>query len=91
MAVAYDILSDEDKRSKYNRFGEEGLSGGGGGGQAHDPFDVFSQFFGGGRRHGEQEPSRGPDVVVPLRVSLEDLYNGRTLQFSMRREVPARL
>ncbi len=80
------MLSNEDQRSKYDRYGEEGLKGGGGGG-GHDPFDIFSQFFGGGRRRGSQEPSRGPDVVIPLRVSLADLYNGKMLQFSMRREV----
>lgn len=82
--VAYDVLSDEEKKSKYDRYGEEGLSANGGGG--HDPFDIFSQFFGGGRRQRDQEPSRGPDVVMPLRVSLGDLYNGKVLQFSIRRE-----
>ncbi|RLN06368.1 hypothetical protein BBJ28_00024866 [Nothophytophthora sp. Chile5] len=81
----YDVLSDDDKKAKYDRYGEEGLSNGGGGG--HDPFDIFSQFFGGGgRQRREREPARGPDVVMPLRVSLADLYNGKSLQFSIRRE-----
>lgn len=87
---AYDILSDEEKKAKYDRYGEEGLkSSGNDGGGAHDPFDIFSQFFGGGggRQARQQEPSRGPDVVMPLRVSLADLYSGKTYQFSMRREV----
>jgi DnaJ-related protein SCJ1 len=84
---AYDVLSDEDRKAKYDRYGEEGLAGDAGGG-GHDPFDIFSQFFGGGgRRRREQEPSRGPDVIVPLRVSLADLYKGKSLQFSIRREV----
>lgn len=87
LRVAYDVLSDEEKKAKYDRYGEEGLSANGGGG-GHDPFDIFSQFFGGGgRRQREQEPSRGPDVVMPLRVSLADLYNGKVLQFSIRREI----
>lgn len=80
------MLSDEDRKTKYDRYGEEGLSNDGGGG-GHDPFDIFSQFFGGGRKRREREPSRGPDVVMPLRVSLADLYNGKSLQFSIRREV----
>lgn len=87
VANAYDVLSDEEKKAKYDRYGEEGLQGGGNDG-GHDPFDIFSQFFGGGRRRQqrEREPSRGPDIVMPLRVSLEDLYLGKILQFSMRRE-----
>merc|ERR1719454_1610712 len=42
---AYEVLSDSEKRSKYDRFGEEGLEEGGGGG---DPSDIFNAFFGGG-------------------------------------------
>lgn len=79
------MLSDDEKKAKYDRYGEDGLSANGGGG-GHDPFDIFSQFFGGRQQQREQEPSRGPDVVLPLRVSLADLYNGRVLQFSTRRE-----
>ncbi|KAF1319035.1 Chaperone dnaj, partial [Globisporangium splendens] len=88
VASAYDVLSDEEKKAKYDRYGEEGLNANGGGGGSHDPFDIFSQFFGGGgrRQQREQEPSRGPDIVMPLRVSLADLYNGKVLQFSIRRE-----
>ncbi|CAH0492928.1 unnamed protein product [Peronospora farinosa] len=85
VASAYDVLSDDERKDKYDRYGEEGLTNAGGG-DNHDPFDIFSQFFGGGRNRREQEPSRGPDVVMPLRVSLSDLYNGKSLQFSIRRE-----
>merc|ERR1719436_2097683 len=42
---AYEVLSDADKRSKYDRFGEEGLEDGGG-----DASDIFESFFGGGGR-----------------------------------------
>ena len=88
LIIAYDVLSDEEKKDKYDRYGEEGLTNAGGE-NSHDPFDIFSQFFGGGRTRRQQEPSRGPDVVMPLRVSLSDLYNGKSLQFSIRREVGA--
>ncbi|KAI9918745.1 hypothetical protein PsorP6_012036 [Peronosclerospora sorghi] len=86
-STAYDVLSDDEKKAKYDRYGEEGLKEGGGGG-THDPFDIFSQFFGGGgRKHRDQGPSRGPDIIMPLRVSLADLYTGKSLQFSIRREI----
>ena len=47
---AYEVLSDSDKRSIYDRYGEEGLKqqGGGGGQRGGDPFDIFNSFFGGG-------------------------------------------
>lgn len=48
LAQAYEVLSDAEKREIYDTYGEdalkEGMSGGGGG---HDPFDIFSSFFGG--------------------------------------------
>jgi len=48
LSRAYEVLSDPDKRAKYDRSGEEGLEDGGGG----DPTDIFSAFFGGGGRPG---------------------------------------
>ena len=48
---AYEILSNEDKRAAYDRYGhaafEGGMGGGGGGGGFHDASDIFSQVFGG--------------------------------------------
>jgi DnaJ-class molecular chaperone len=42
---AYEILSDKEKRSLYDEFGEEGMKEGG---PTDDPGDIFSAFFGGG-------------------------------------------
>lgn len=48
---AYEVLSDLDKRANYDRFGHEGVDGQFGG-AGFDPFDIFNQFFGGGRGSG---------------------------------------
>ncbi|CAM8886968.1 hypothetical protein QQ045_025151 [Rhodiola kirilowii] len=91
---AYEVLSDPEKREIYDQYGEdalkEGMGGGGGGG--HDPFDIFQSFFGGspfggaGSSRGRRQ-RRGEDVVHPLKVSLDDLYNGTSKKLSLSRNV----
>lgn len=59
LAEAYDVLSDDQKRARYDQFGHNapggfGANGGAGGfggfeGAGFDPMDIFNQFFGGGR------------------------------------------
>lgn len=70
----------------YDQYGKEGLDGrGGGGGDGHD--DILSALFGqrGGGRSG---PKRGEDKDQTLKVSLEDLYNGRTSKLAVSRKKP---
>ena len=84
ISAAYEVLSDADKRSKYDKFGLEGLEEGGGGGRSPD--DIFSMFFGGGRG-GRQGPRKGESINHPIKVSLEDLYNGKTVKLAINRQV----
>jgi len=84
VSAAYEILSDPEKRAKYDRFGLEGVANdgpGGGGGMAED---IFSMFFQEGRRG---RPRTSPDVKHTLKVSLEDLYNGKTVKMAVSRQV----
>eukprot|EP00929_Paragymnodinium_shiwhaense_P005539 TRINITY_DN1076_c0_g2_i1.p1 TRINITY_DN1076_c0_g2~~TRINITY_DN1076_c0_g2_i1.p1 ORF type:complete len:517 (-),score=212.67 TRINITY_DN1076_c0_g2_i1:425-1975(-) len=84
---AYETLSDPEKRQKYDRFGEEGLDGDGGG----DPSDIFEAFFGGGggRRGGGggRRRQKTKEVVQPLQVTLEQIYNGQTKKMAITRKV----
>merc|ERR1740138_1590503 len=84
---AYEVLSDSEKRSKYDRYGEEGLEDGGGAG---DPSDIFDAFFGGGGRRGgggQKRRQKTKDVEQALKVTLEQLYNGTSKKMAITRQV----
>lgn len=63
----------------------QGVSEDGRGGAGGD--DLFSMFFGGGGGRRSRGPRRGPSVNHPLKVSLEDLYNGKTVKLAVNRKV----
>eukprot|EP01117_Protostelium_nocturnum_P020610 TRINITY_DN936_c0_g1_i1.p1 TRINITY_DN936_c0_g1~~TRINITY_DN936_c0_g1_i1.p1 ORF type:complete len:373 (-),score=139.81 TRINITY_DN936_c0_g1_i1:46-1164(-) len=87
---AYEALSDEDKRRTYDQYGEEGLNQQQGqrGGNGGSPFDwLFNQGFGGQQRQQRREQAKGPNIVIPLELSLSDLYNGRTLSVGYKKQV----
>eukprot|EP00047_Mylnosiga_fluctuans_P003812 m.231081 g.231081 ORF g.231081 m.231081 type:complete len:426 (-) comp12161_c0_seq1:80-1357(-) len=89
LSFAYSVLSDEEKRTVYDRHGEDGLKEGAsrsGGGDFTDIFDFI--FRGGmpgmGRSAG---PRRVRPIVHQIEVTLEQLYNGATLPLVVQRLV----
>ena len=84
---AYDILSDEKKRTVYDRFGHAGVEqshgGGGGNGNAEGFRDIFDQVFGdifsgGGAGGGRERGVNGSDLAIELSLSLEEAILGTT-------------
>lgn len=102
-AEAYDVLSNEEKRARYDRFGHAGMSGAGGAGGFGGGFgggfsmeDIFSQFgdifgghFGGGfgGSRGGHSVNRGSDIRVKVRLSLTDIANGTTKKLKVNKYV----
>lgn len=90
-AEAYEVLSDQEKRAQYDRFGHAGVNGRGGGG-AHgmnmddifsnfgDIFgdDIFGSFFGGGRQRsgGRARGTRGSNLRIKLKMNYEEIAKG---------------
>lgn len=101
-AEAYDVLSDQQKRSKYDQFGHaafEGGAGGGGfygaGGMSMD--DIFSQFgdifegmgFGGfgGSRRGGRTVNKGSNLRVKVNLTLADVAKGVEKKLKVKKYV----
>jgi molecular chaperone DnaJ len=79
---AYQVLSDEEKRARYDQFGHAGVDGVGmpdmSGGDIFSHFqDVFSEFFGGmGGGPKRRGPTRGQDIRVQQRLTLKEAFLG---------------
>ena len=102
-AEAYEILSDQDKRAQYDRFGHNafgpGRGGGGFGGmntedifsQFGDIFgdDMFGNFFGGGGRGrgGKSKGVRGSNLRIKLKVNFEEIAKGASKTVKVKKYV----
>jgi molecular chaperone DnaJ len=95
---AYEILSDDQKRGMYDRFGHAGVGGaagpGGFGGfdfSGRDPFEIFEEVFGsfGGfgtrRQSGGRRPRRGSDLRYDITVEFEDAVFGTEKEIEIPR------
>ncbi|MEE2000212.1 MULTISPECIES: molecular chaperone DnaJ [Alkalimonas] len=87
---AHEVLTDEQKRAAYDRYGHDGVDpsrgAGGFGGNADfgDIFgDVFGDIFGGGGRRGQSRAQRGSDLRYNLELSLEDAVRGKSVDIKV--------
>ena len=97
LGEAYEVLSDDEKRSRYDQYGHAGVdpnfgaggfNGGGFGGFGGFDFgDIFGEFFGGGSRRGSTQnvPMRGENVGARVEVTFEEAAFGTEKQVSAQR------
>lgn len=91
---AYQILSDDDQRQRYDRFGFDGIRGasnnGAGFSNVEDIFSAFGDLFGdffGGRSSARRGPARGADLRVDLGLTFPEAVWGTTKEVKITRQI----
>ena len=88
---AYQVLGDQEKRARYDRFGHAGVNGGDRPFDGFDPFggfgDIFDTFFGGGGRTANQ-PRAGEDIAQRISLSFEEAVFGCERDLEVNRVEP---
>jgi molecular chaperone DnaJ len=96
---AYDVLTDEDKRAAYDRFGHAGVDGQAGGfgggfgdfGGFGDVGEIFEQFFGGGfggggSRRSSNGPRKGEDIRIQMNITFQEAIFGASKEINLTRD-----
>jgi molecular chaperone DnaJ len=100
-AEAYEVLSDADKKARYDQFGHQAFEGGGFGGGGMNMDDIFSQFgdifggaFGGGGFSGfggqRHRVVKGSNLRIRVKLSLEEIATGVEKKIKVKRKIQAK-
>lgn len=86
---AYDVLSDDQQRARYDQFGHQdpaaGFGGGGGADFGGGFGDIFDMFFGGGGRRDPNAPQRGNDLQYTMTIEFKEAVFGKETDITIPR------
>ncbi len=97
-AEAYEVLSNPEKKQRYDQYGHQGVGGGGFSGGGMNMDDIFSQFgdifggtgfegfFGGGGRN-RPGTKRGSNLRIKLKLTLQEIAQGAEKKIKVKRHV----